>query len=58
MQRLCKHASTATNTYDLTTDTHATTEELLEVVFPVGSMQRVYQDSLQAVFSHFEPELL
>jgi hypothetical protein len=33
-------------------NTHATTEELLELVFSVGSVQRVYKDSLHAVFSH------
>jgi hypothetical protein len=30
------------------TDRHATTEELLEAVFSVWSMQRLYQESLQA----------
>jgi hypothetical protein len=39
-------------------DTHATTEELLELVFSVESVQRVYQDSLQAVFSHSGPEVV
>jgi hypothetical protein len=31
-----------------TVDTNATTEELLGVVFSVGSMQMLYEESLQA----------
>lgn len=34
------------------TDTHATVEELLEVVFSAGFVQRLYQDSPQAVKLH------
>jgi hypothetical protein len=44
-QWLCKHVSMATNSRDATTYTHATLEEMLEAVFSVGSMQRLYKES-------------
>jgi hypothetical protein len=47
-QWLCKRISTVTNHVTEATHIHATTEKLLEVVFSVGSMQRLYQDSVQA----------
>lgn len=39
-------------------DTHAMTDEMLELVFSVVCVHKVYQDSLQAVFSNSEPEVV
>jgi hypothetical protein len=44
-QRLCKHVSIATNHVTTATDTHSMIDELLEVVFCIGSMQKLYKDN-------------
>jgi hypothetical protein len=47
-QWLCKHVSTVTDHMTAATDRYTMIDKLLEAVFSVGSVQMLFQESLQA----------